>query len=281
MHLRLRYRAALFAVLLGTLLLTPTPGQAGHEAFGVYDDWSQPTIRSDRWRGVEDFGGQEVKREVQGDKLQMRFRLEGGTFSDTGAFFADNFLLVTNPLSVDQLEAEFQVKALTVTGCPANPTASRARAARLLITRFNDGTSTGPGDRTGDHFGLIVARRDSNATEEPGILLVSGSVLRCTDPGCTDTSDVAFIVLPQTVQVGEPFTLRLIWDQPMRRFLLGVGTDPEVPLNYAASDTAPAVLPFAGVQIAHTAANCRAGPTAVDAETEVGVVQTNVSAIIP
>jgi hypothetical protein len=281
MHVRLRDHTALFAVLLGTLLLTPTPGQASHEAFGVYDDWRQPTIRSDRWRGIEDFGGQEVKREVQGDTLQMRFRLGGGTLSDTGAFFADNFLLVTNPLSVDQLEAEFQVKALTVTGCTANPTASRARAARLLITRFNDGTSTGPGDRTGDHFGLIVARRDSNATEAPGILLVSGSVLRCTDPGCTDTSDVAFIVLPQTVQVGEPFTLRLIWDQPMRRFLLGVGTDPDVPLNYAASDADPAVLPFAGIQIAHTAANCRAGPTAVDAETEVGVVHTNVSAIIP
>jgi hypothetical protein len=281
MHVRLRDHTALFAVLLGTLLLTPTPGQASHEAFGVYDDWSQPTIRSDRWRGIEDFGGQEVKREVQGDTLQMRFRLGGGTLSDTGAFFADNFLLVTNPLSVDQLEAEFQVKALTVTGCTANPTASRARAARLLITRFNDGTSTGPGDRTGDHFGLIVARRDSDATEAPGILLVSGSVLRCTDPGCTDTSDVAFIVLPQTVQVGEPFTLRLIWDQPMRRFLLGVGTDPDVPLNYAASDADPAVLPFAGIQIAHTAANCRAGPTAVDAETEVGVVHTNVSAIIP
>ena len=281
MHVRLRDHPVLFTVLLGTLVLTSRPGQAGHEAFGVYDDWSQPTIRSDRWRGVEDFGGQEVKREVQGDTLQMRFRLEGGTVSDTGAFFADNFLLVTNPLAVDQLAAEFQVKALTVTGCPANPTASRARAARLPITRFNDGTSTGLGDRTGDHFGLIVARRDSDATEAPGILLVSGSVLRCTDSGCTDTSDVAFIVLPQTVQVGEPFTLRLIWDQPMRRFLLGVGTDPDVPLNYAASDAAPAVLPFAGVQIAHTAANCRAGPPVVDAETEVGVVHTNVSAIIP
>jgi hypothetical protein len=281
MHVMLRYRAALFAVLLGTLLLTPTPGQASHEAFGIYEDWSQPTIRSDRWRGVEDFGGQEVKREVQGDTLQMRFRLEGGTFSDTGAFFADNFLLVTNPLSVDQLEAEFQVKALTVTGCSANPTASRARAARLLITRFNDGTSTGPGDRTGDHFGLIVARRDSNATEDPGILQVAGAVVRCINPGCTATTDVASIVLPETVQVGEPFTLRLIWDQPMRRFLLGVGTDPGVPLNYASSDTDPAVLPFAGVQIAHTAANCRAGPTVVDAEIEVGVVQTNMSAIIP
>jgi hypothetical protein len=67
----------------------------------------------------------------------------------------------------------------------------------------------------------------------------------------------------------------------MRRFLVGVGTDPDVPLNYAVSDTDPAVLPFADVQIAHTAANCKAGPTAVDAEIEVGVVQTNVSAIIP
>jgi hypothetical protein len=67
----------------------------------------------------------------------------------------------------------------------------------------------------------------------------------------------------------------------MRRFLLGVGTDHDVPLHYASSDADPAVLPFAGVQIAHTAANCRAGPTTVDAETEVGVVYTNVSAIMP
>ena len=41
--------------VIGLLLLSPTWGQASHEPFGVYEDWTGGSIRADRWLGFEEF----------------------------------------------------------------------------------------------------------------------------------------------------------------------------------------------------------------------------------
>jgi hypothetical protein len=253
-----------------------------HEPFAVYEDWSDGKIHRERWRGGVSFGGLEVKTEAKPGKLRMRYRIEGGTGSNAGTTsLLESFLSFANPPSVDQVEAEFKVRKLTVTGCGANPTASRARPARIFLARFNDGTSTGPGDRTGDHFGFVQAFRDSSSPDAKGILRIVGFVLRCTNPLCSSSTIFSVVELPQTVKVGKLFRLRLIWDPPNDQFLAGLNENPDVPVPYAASDAAPAASPRAGLDIVHTGASCTSdagGPTEVDTETEVHTVRTNNSA---
>lgn len=270
--------AGIFAVSI--LLLGAMLGQASDEPFDIYEDWSNPTIRSDRWRGYED-GGQEIMREVKGGKLIMRYRREGTTSLDSGSTSSDNVLEVTNPALVDKMEADFRVRDLIVTGCAANAEPSRVRAARLRMGLFNDGTSTGPGDRTGNHFAAIEASRTSNSTDAPGILRIRGRLNRCSNSGCSSSTQVSFVALPQTVTLEQKFTLRMIWDAPNDQVLFGVDTDPDVSLPYVVDDSAPVISDFAHIHIFHTTANCMAGPTVGDAETEVFQVRTNTSAVIP
>src|SRR5438067_368164 len=98
------------ALLAGCLLLSGAAfGEASQEPFALYEDWTTAsTIRSDRWNPSAD-PGQEIEREVQGNRLRMRFRRAGGTGSDAGSAFFSNRLNFRNPLSVSQIEAELRV----------------------------------------------------------------------------------------------------------------------------------------------------------------------------
>ena len=122
----------MLGLLVGSALLLPGPARASHEALAVYEDWSTAaTMRSDRWFGASDLGHERL-RKVAGDKLVIRFRREGGTGSDLGATgFFSHRLSFSSPGVVDAVEAEFRVRDLSATGCPANPTASIARAAAI------------------------------------------------------------------------------------------------------------------------------------------------------
>lgn len=269
--------------VVSVLLMRPIQGRASHEGFAVYEDWSAQTIRSDRWRGIETpGGGQEIKREVSKDRLHMGYRMEGDTSSNSGTRVSANNLNLSprNPTAIDQIEADFEVASMVVTGCAANPRASEAAAARLNFAKFNDGTSTGPGDRTGDHFAAILARRFSNSADADGILRVVGRLSRCNTATCSETT-FSEVNLPQTVKVRDRFTLRLVWDAPNDRFLYGVDANPDEPLSYMVSDAAPAIGPFVSLGMLHFAANCNESPTVAGAEIEVTEVRTNSSAVIP
>ncbi len=277
------------------LLLFPGQGSPSHEPFGIYEDWSSPTIRSDRWRGGE-FGGTplnvmgeptmgvvtETRRETDAGTQRMRYRREGGTASNVGGAFTSNFLAVTHPLLVDQLEATFTVDdPVTVTACPENNT-SRARPASLLLSRLNNGQGADIVDRTGDLFAAIGAHRDSSSMDPPGVLQVFGFLTRCDNANCGgDTPALSFVQL-QSVTVATPFRLRVIWDAPNSQFLFGVDDNPNAALTYnPVVFFREARLPFANISIGHATANCVAGPAAVDSANRVGEFHTNTSAIIP
>src|SRR5262249_61749716 len=98
------------------LLVFSGRGYASHEPFDVYEDWSNPTIRSDRWRGG-DFGGTplnaageptmgaaaEVTREIAHGHtgfLHLRYRRNGGTASSVGGAGNSNFPHLPRPFGV-------------------------------------------------------------------------------------------------------------------------------------------------------------------------------------
>jgi hypothetical protein len=270
---------------LAILLFAPLQGQAkmSQQAFGVYEDWSNPseTIRSDRWRGSEDPGGQEITRKVRNQHLNLRFRLEGATKAgNTGFIDAANILGTTNPTQITEMAANAKIKSLTVGECVANPGISRARGLRLEIVKFNDGRSTGPNDRTGDYAGRVLVFRDGNSVDAPGVLQVEGSVHVCDNADCSSRTRKGTKQLGTTT-VGAKFQIRVIWDQAGHQFLFGLDKNPDESRPYTASDSAPAVLPSATIDVRHTAANCTAGAIVTDATTKVYDVLTNSSAIIP
>lgn len=262
--------AILWGLPVGALLVGAIPGQASHEEFAVYENWAgAPTIRSDRWRGASDLG-HERRREVNEDKLLMRFRREGGGLPG----FFSNRLGFVNPFSVDQVEAEFRVRRLSVTGCDSSP--STARAVTIDLNKFNDGAG-GPGDLTGDHFGRIRAERSS--TDPDNTLTIRALIQRCSNPACSDAPAVVGPVTLGQVRVHKKFRLRLIWDSVGNRFLAGLDANPEVPLPYNLAHMRNANVPFGFIRIQHLPASC---PEASgDAELEVREVRTNASAVIP
>ena len=170
-----------------------------------------------------------------------------------------------------------------MTVCAANNSgaATRARPARLLMEKFNDGTQSVPGNKIGDYLAGVQARRDGSSANPTGVLDVEGFVNRCTNASCSTSTSVISNVLGTTVSVGQSFTLRLKWDQPNHQFLFGLDSLADVALPYAASDTAPANTTFVNTSLFHTTANCTAGAIVVDSTTLVGTVKTNSSAVIP
>ena len=274
-------RIATFAAM--SAFLWPS-SPAALEPLAVYENWAASSIRPDRWLGGEGFGGQEVKRRVMpGNTLLLRYRREGSTASDTGSTGSDQFLTTANPTQINEIEATFTVTNLSMATCAANNSgaATRARPARLLMQKFNDGTQSAPGNRTGDYLAGVQARRDGSSASPGGVLNVEGFIVRCTDASCSTNSPVVSNILPTTVSVGQSFTLRLKWDQPNHRFLFGLDDSPDTTLPYSASDTSPANSTFVDLDVSHTTANCTAGAVAVDSATMVGPVRTNSSAVIP
>lgn len=267
---------------------------AALEPLAVYEDWSAGFIRSDRWLGSENTGGQEVRREVTSFQagpieisraLKLRYRVQGSTVSNTGSITLRLRLEPANPSAINQIEAGFTVTNLAVTSCAANNSALGEGAtagvpAVLFLSRFNDG-SGGAGNRTGDHTAFVEAFRSGSSTDPAGVLRVAGGINRCSNANCNPNQNVSFTVLASTVTVGQPFTLRLIWDQPNHQFLFGANNDPATALPYSASDAAPSIVPAAAVEVIHKVANCTAGAITGDLTTNVGTVRTNSSAVIP
>ena len=264
-------------LVLASFPLAPGPGQASHQTFSVYEDWSGTRIRGDRWRGGEASNGQEVLREVVtapfGQYFSMSLRREGETDRNTFSRTSSAFLNIANPASIDQIEALMGIIDVVVEQCAANATPSEARLL-IAMTVFNDGSSAGPGDRTGDYTAIVQAVRRSNSAD----LRVEGRITRCRNAACpTDTEEeiVGPTDLGVSLAIRAAFTMRLIWDAPNNQFLVGVNTNANVALPYTANDAQPAVQRSAGIEIRNSTANCMAGPTEADLGAGVGTVWVN------
>jgi len=267
-------------LLTGFLLVAPAPGGASHESFVVYEDWTtSETLRSDRWTVQEGGPAQDGALEIKGHQLVMRQRREGTTTSNAGSTGAVQGILARNPSAIDQMEADFKVRNMTVSGCAVNPGLTMVRPALLSFSAFNDGS---PGGQTGDHSIGVQVNGPADSVDPSGVMTVQGYVVRCSNPTCSIGSSSIFNLAVATVLVSEPFTLRAIWDRPNNRFLVGVNSNPDVVLAYdPALDSANARVPVASVRAAMLAANCTAGPAVADAEIAIQEVRTNLSAIIP
>ena len=206
--------------VVGILGLWVVPARASHEAFAVYEDWrTARTIRSDRWIAFEGGNAQEVRLEIRGHHLLMRHRREGLTTSNVNFVGVVQGLQARNPAAIDQIEADFHVRNMAVSGCAANPGQTLVRPALLALSAFNDGT---PDGQTGDHYIQVQVNGEPDLSDPPGVLTVQANIVRCLNPTCSLGTSPVFNLAVAMIPVQEPFTLRAIWDRPNHRFLVGV-----------------------------------------------------------
>jgi len=265
-------------IALGLCGVAVTRTTVDAAAVAVYEDWRSGTVRPDRWT-VREGSAQDMRAEVHGRKLRMRYREEGATFADRGFNAANHILTFANPVRIDRLEADLKVTRADIIGCAANPGFTRLRPAAIGFNTFNDGTSTA--GLTGDHIVRVHVNREADSLDPPGVLTVQAFVGRCIDATCSNAISTLFNLAVGTVTVGTPFTLRLTWDRPLARFVVAVDDGPEARLEYdPALDTGDAHVPFADLRMQPVVANCTAGPAAADAEIEVYAVRTNADVVI-
>jgi hypothetical protein len=229
------------------------------QALTLYDDFNKKPINPAKWSGSEGSAGPlapntETPRKIAGKQLEIDLTTWGRTDSNTGdAGSPSSRLGVTNPGPVTTIQADVTVKSATVVGCAANPTRTAARAS-IAGGFFNDGTSPGPGDRTGDIFVGIQSVRNTITGDR-----IHAFVDRCTNANCTTFVTPFFVVFTASWVQGVANTLSVQWDKPNKQFIFTVnpgGSQEQHIFTYAFSDTNGPVVDFKNVQVDNSAASC-------------------------
>jgi hypothetical protein len=229
----------------------------------LYDDFNVKPINPAKWFGSEgQFGpgapNTETTRKIANGQLKIDLTTWGRTDSDSGiAGISAARLRFSNPTPITTIQADVTVKSVKVVGCAFNNTPTRAFAV-INGAYFNDGTSPGPGDVTGDIIGAILKVRDSLAGDR-----IEAIIWRCTNATCTILATLAsgVFVTPWTKGVGD--TLRLQWDPANDQFIYTVnpGANQEViTLAYTVSDTDPSLINMRQLADNNSPASCLSGP---------------------
>src|SRR5438093_763730 len=144
--------------MLTSVTLTPSPPvrQSRPAQVPVHETFDGPMIDPLIWHGNDSPGvvgtsDLEIRRAIVNGQLQLKLTSYGKTDSNVGQTgFASNRLRLNNPALLTQLRARVTVQQAVAQSCPANTTGSSQPQARLVAAFFNDGSSTGAGDQTGD-----------------------------------------------------------------------------------------------------------------------------------
>lgn len=250
------------AITVALLLIVPLllPGFVGvGQALTLYDDFNVKPINPAKWTGSEGSAGAaapntESARKIAGQQLEIDLTLWGRTDSNTGnAGNQSNRLAVTDPVPVTTIQADVTVKSAKVVGCAANTTSTRARAT-VQGGFFNDGTSPGAGDRTGDIIASFQAHRDTITGDQ-----LAAFITRCTNANCsTFAVPASFTFIASWVQ-GVANTMSVQWDKPNKQFIYTLnpgGSQEQHILTYTFSDTNAPIVNFKQLAANNSAASC-------------------------
>lgn len=279
--MKVRTRLLLLVLLASTVVMIH-PGDS--EALWIlYDDFSGGTIDPAKWFGNEATGGPtnpttEMSRVIVSQKLRMLLSQYGSTTSDSGTSSGAVRLSVTNPSGIKGLQAKVAVIQAETDPCPANPSTTVRGRAQIVGALFNDGTSTGASDRTGDILAGVQKIRDTVLGD-----VIQPFLIRCTNSTCSGIAGLATTPpLPTnfttTWTLGITHTMSFLWDKVTKTVTYGVkpplSPKETVAAVYTASDAAAPVLDFKQVDLNHSAANCTSGQTQVLMEATFDLVKT-------
>ncbi len=152
--------------------------------------------------------------------------------------------------------------------CPTNSQQATATGALIFGFFFNDGTSTGADDRTGDVFAGMAVVLDSNAGRQFVAILK-----KCDDSECTSTSHVTGpVTFTRTWATGLEGRVTVEWDRANNRFkyILGNPSSPQETqqLQYGLADSTPPVSFVHDLLVFNDLPNCS---TPIKASTTVRI----------
>lgn len=209
----------------------------------------------------------------------------GGTSSDSdlygGSFY--NILLNQPSNNAVGLQADVDMITAIASHCAANTNKGSARV-RITGEFFNDGSSSGPGDATGDMFSEFAIRKDSD-----NALYFNAYLFRCGDSQCDGAAGgyVDTLNLSTPPQLNRYYTLRMQWDPSHDQVVYtldpGSAGEEQVTISYSGysdSDPAAATYGLYAVGLRLFAENCtasRQGALAWGYVDNVGVLHPSLS----
>jgi hypothetical protein len=230
-------------------ILVVTLAGIGQAQLVLYDNFDSGPIDPAKWHGSQNQPGpsapmtETIRRIVTG-QLQLQVVNYGETTSDVGtAPLGIQALRVNDPSSVTAMQAKVVVQSAVAQACAANASTSQIRAG-IFGSFFNDGSSTGPDDETGNVRVLFELRQQSGGTRT-----IRASITRCDDPGCDNSTNIDSHTFTQRWELGVARTLKLEWDAANDEFDLTV--------NPAAAGTETVSLSYSGISDADPPASDR------------------------
>jgi len=154
------------------------------------------------------------------------------------------------------------VTQFSLLGCSEPGSAPTLVFPQFLGFLFNDGSSTGPQDTTGDIGASVGLSRRSDSADPPGVLRAFGTLFRCTGPSQCLSFESTFVNLGP-VGTGETVTLRMSWDQAGKRVDFQKNADAVQSIPYTQDDSRPPSLAFKALEVVGRAANCTVAPRPV------------------
>jgi hypothetical protein len=248
------WRIAALALTATAVWTMPARGQT----FGVYDDFSSGQLDPVLWYGYEYVvEGTSVRAVAVGSGL-IDYPSDEGFFgpkdlestrgviagqaqialaSDKRTGFSSQYtqgagrsgLRINHPALADHspaittLRAMVNVAAVSVPpfDCSGQPNAANAQ---LFGHFFNDGTSSGSADLTGDIQALVkLERRVESTTAGPVVRnVIAASLFRCNDASCRYIKPVATATFTRTWTVGASHVVTILWRPGSNAFTFGV-----------------------------------------------------------
>jgi hypothetical protein len=250
----------LLSVLVGILSVADAWAQ-----LVLYDSFVGNTIDPSKWSGGEAAGTApapttETIRKIVGGKLQLQQTFYGNTSSDVGApTGGTQRLRITDPSGVGAIQAKVAVQKAEAPTCATNAGAVRSRT-QLFGAFFNDGSSTGAGDQTGDIESFIEMRLDNSGNRR-----IRGQINRCDDATCSVRTTLLSVNFVTTWTKGAAKTLRIQWDPANDQFIYTVnpGTAKQevqtLSYNGIVTDADPAGADRKEIRLNNDPVNCTAG----------------------
>lgn len=252
------FHVGLMCLIAALVLGYPAPSDA---QLVLYDDFSSRVIDPAKWFGTAATGGPanpttEVTRRIRLGKLQLRLNQYGLTTSDSGTSGGQYRLAIHDPVPITTLQARVIVRRAEADVCPTNTAAVARSRARVVGAFFNDGSSTGPGDRTGD----IIAGVQKVADAAQGNL-IQAFIARCPNASCSPSgTTLVFQDFVRTWAANQAHALTVTWEAANHQFVYSVkpvvGKSETITLPYSQSDADPPATNFKQLDVNNAAANC-------------------------
>src|SRR5262245_14540498 len=182
-------------VALAVLILIGLPSK-GNAQFALYDNFAGGFIDPNLWQSISTEGSSsaptaEARRTIEEGALRMSLTSWGNDTSDTGSALSRERLQIKQLGTlggsgfINGLKAKVTVLNAEAQDCVSNVGSSAVARAVLVAFFFNDGSSGGAGDATGD-IGVALTMNTSAAGNQ-----IQASVSRCTNSGCSGFANVA------------------------------------------------------------------------------------------